>query len=346
MKRLKTALAIATGMSVALGIRARRRRRWYGLSGRTVLVTGGSRGLGLALARQAASQRARVAICGRDSGTLERARARLERAGAEVLAQTADVRDRCAVEELVSAVERRFGSIDVLINNAGVIEVGPAELMSVADYEEAMATNFRGTLYATLAVLPAMRARRSGRIVNITSIGGRIAVPHLLPYTASKFAAFGLSQGLRAELAPKGIYVTAVCPGLMRTGSPRNATFVGRPRAEYAWFSIADSLPGLTISAERAARLILEACKRGDPELCFPTSTRAAVIINAVAPALTARMLGLAARLLPGPGARPARRPGAESQSWFSPSILTRLTERAAQEHNQIVSGAIPVHRG
>jgi NAD(P)-dependent dehydrogenase (short-subunit alcohol dehydrogenase family) len=158
MKRLKTALAIATGMSVALGIRARRRRRWYGLSGRTALVTGGSRGLGLALAREAAAQGARVVSCGRDSGTLERARAALERAGAEVLAKTADVCDRCAVEELVS----------------------------VADYEDAMATNFWGTLYATLAVLPAMRARRSGRIVNITSIGGRIAVPHLLPYTASK----------------------------------------------------------------------------------------------------------------------------------------------------------------
>jgi len=343
MKRLTTALAIATGMSVALGIRARRRRRWYGLSGRGVLVTGGSRGLGLALAREAAAQGARVAICGRDAATLERARARLERAGAEVLAQTADVRDRCAVEDLVSAVERRFGVIDVLINNAGVIEVGPAELMSVPDYEEAMATNFWGTLYATLAVLPGMRARRSGRIVNITSIGGRIAVPHLMPYSASKFAAFGLSQGLRAELAPKGIYVTAVCPGLMRTGSPRNATFVGRHRAEYAWFSIADSLPGLTISAERAARLVLESCKRGDPELCFPTSTRAAVIINAISPVLTAGVLGLAARLLPGPGARPSRRRGAESQSWVSPSILTRLTERAAQEQNQMVSASFPV---
>lgn len=208
-----------------------------------------------------------------------------------------------------------------------------------------MATNFWGALYTTLAVLPGMRARRSGRIVNVTSIGGRVAVPHLLPYTASKFAAFGLSQGLRAELAPEGILVTAVCPGLMRTGSPRNATFVGKHRAEYAWFSIADSLPALTVRADRAASLILEACKRGDPELRFPITTKAAVIVNAVAPVLTAGVLGLAARLLPGPGAGPrGRRPGAESQSILSPSILTRLTDRAARQLNQIGAAGPAAH--
>lgn len=336
-RREKAALAIAAGTGALLLARPRTRRP-YSLAGRTVLVTGGSRGLGLALAREAARQGARVAICGRSPYTLERAQASLARISPDVLAATADVRDRCDVEQLVSTVERRLGPIDVLINNAGIIEVGPAELMTIGDFEDAMATNFWGMLYTTLAVVPGMRARRRGRIVNISSIGGRIAVPHLLPYSASKFAAYGLSQGLRAELASAGIRVTTVCPGLMRTGSPRNATFLGRHRAEYAWFSIADSLPGLSVSADSAARRILEACRRGDPELRFPLVTKAAALAAALAPELTARILGWVNRLLPGPGPRPELpRLGAESQSWASPSILTRPTERAAEEQNQIV---------
>jgi NAD(P)-dependent dehydrogenase (short-subunit alcohol dehydrogenase family) len=333
----KTTAALAMGVGSVLLLRARRRRSPYLLSGRTVLITGGSRGLGLALAWEAAAQGARVAICGRDPGSLERARVALARAGAAVAAFPCDVGDRAAVERLVSAVGERFGAIDVLINNAGIIEVGPATLMSVADFETAMATNFWGMLYPTLAVLPEMRVRRSGRVVNITSVGGRISVPHLLPYNASKFAAVGLSQGLRAELAADGIRVVTVCPGLMRTGSPRNAIFAGKHRAEYAWFSIGDSLPGLTISAERAARRILEACKRGDPEVRFPLATKAAVVVNALAPRLTAHLLGAANRLLPSPGSRPSgKRRGAESQSWLSPSWLTRLTDRAARRYNQI----------
>ena len=177
------------------------------MRGRTVLITGGSRGLGLALAREMAGRGARLAICGRDPESLERARASLARAGAEVIAVPCDVTDRNSVEALVEEVHRSLGPIDVLINNAGVIEVGPAETMAVADYEEAMGTNFWGMLYPTLAVLPEMRQRKAGRIVNITSIGGKLGIPHLLPYSASKFAAVGFSQGLRTEVAGDGIPV-------------------------------------------------------------------------------------------------------------------------------------------
>jgi short-subunit dehydrogenase len=209
--------------------------------------------------------------------------------------------------------------------------------MSLADYEEAMATNFWGMLYPTLAVLPDMRERRAGRIVNITSIGGKLGIPHLLPYSASKFAAVGFSQGLRAEVAAQGIKVVTVVPGLMRTGSPRNAIFRGQHRSEYAWFSISDSLPGLSVSAERAARRILEACRRGDAEVLFPLTTRVAAIAAAVAPGLTIDLLGVVDRLLPDPGSRPrGRHKGAESHSWLSPSWLTRLGDRAARQYNQI----------
>jgi NAD(P)-dependent dehydrogenase (short-subunit alcohol dehydrogenase family) len=311
--------------------------RRYEFTGKTVLVTGGSRGLGLVLAKQLAAEGARVAICGRDPEALERARSALEAIGAEVFALPVDVADRNAVDTLVRQVAARFGPVDVLVNNAGVIEVGPAETMTLADYQEAMAVNFWGVVHPTLAVLPAMRERRQGRIVNIISIGGRLGVPHLVPYSASKFAALGFSQGLRAEERRRGVIVTSVVPGLMRTGSPRNATFRGRHRAEYAWFSIADSLPGLTIGAEEAARRILEGVRRGDAEVRFPLVTRLAVIAAAVAPNVTASVLELTGRLLPeAPADRRGRQAGRESQSAASPSWLTRLGDDAARRYNQI----------
>jgi short-subunit dehydrogenase len=214
--------------------------------------------------------------------------------------------------------------------------VGPAETMSLGDYEEAMATNFWGMLYPTLAVLPSMRQRKQGRIVNITSIGGKLGIPHLLPYSASKFAAVGFSQGLRTEVAAEGIKVVTVVPGLMRTGSPRNAVFRGQHRSEYAWFSISDALPGLSISAERAARKIADGCARGDSEVLFPVTARVAAVANAVAPEVTAWILGTIDQLLPRPVGHSGRRTGSESQSWLSPSWLTRLGDRAARTHNQI----------
>jgi short-subunit dehydrogenase len=181
-----------------------------------------------------------------------------------------------------------------------------------------------------------MRRRTSGRIVNITSIGGKLGIPHLLPYSASKFAAVGFSQGLRSEVAADGIRVVTVVPGLMRTGSPRNAIFRGQHRAEYAWFSISDSLPGLSISAERAARKIVDACVRGDAEVLFPVTTRLAAVANAVAPGITMSLLGAVSRLLPSPSWGTGRRRGADSQSSLSPSLLTSLGDRAARRYNQI----------
>jgi NAD(P)-dependent dehydrogenase (short-subunit alcohol dehydrogenase family) len=333
----RTQLLLAAGLGALWAARRFRPPADYNLRRRTVLITGGSRGLGLALAREMAAEGASVAICGRDPESLERARESLGRLGAKVVAVTCDVTDRASVKSLVQEVHRELGAVDILINNAGVIEVGPAETMSVADYEEAMATNFWGMLYPTLAVLPEMRARKVGRIVNITSIGGKLGIPHLLPYSASKFAAVGFSQGLRAELAADGIKVVTVCPGLMRTGSPRNAIFRGQHRSEYAWFSISDALPGLSISAEKAAKRIVAACRRGDAEVLFPVTARLATVANALAPGLTANVLGLMDRLLPDAGAEPrGRRKGAESQSWLSPSWLTRLGDRAARKYNQI----------
>ena len=238
--------------------------RWsrkFDFHNKVVLITGGSRGLGLVLAREFAAEGARIAICARDPHELERAVEDIAKFGTEVLAVPCDVTGQEDVNHLVGEVVKRFGGIDVLVNNAGTIATGPMETMTVGDYEEAMKTHFYGPLYTTLAVLPHLRQRGGGRIVNISSIGGKVAVPHLLPYSASKFALTGFSEGLRAEVQKDNIFVTTVCPGLMRTGSPRNAVFKGRHREEYTWFHVLDALPGSSMSAVRAARQIVNACR-------------------------------------------------------------------------------------
>ena len=200
-----------------------------------------------------------------------------------------------------------------------------------------MNVRFWAPLYLIQAVLPEMRRRGVGRIVNITSIGGKISMPHLIPYSASKFAFVGLSQGLRAELAKDGIVVTTVCPGLMRTGSPRNAKFKGQHRAEYTWFSIADSLPALTVSAESAASRILRACRHGEAEVMLSLPARAAATFHGMFPGLTSDMLAWLHRLLPHPGGiGPRALPGSRSTSRWSPSLLTTLTERAAAQNNEL----------
>jgi short-subunit dehydrogenase len=331
-------LLAATGAGALLAVGATLRKlREYKFRGKTVLITGGARGLGLVLARELAREKARLVICARDPAELERARKDLSERGAEVIAVPCDVTDRMQVNELVRIAQDRFRHIDVLVNNAGVIQVGPMKLMTLDDYDEAMRTHFWAPLYTTLAVLPNMRRRREGRIVNISSIGGKISVPHLLPYSASKFALVGLSEGLRAELMKDNVVVTTVCPGLMRTGSPRNAFFKGRHRAEYAWFSISDALPVTSMSAVRAARQIIAACRRGDAEVILSVQAELAARFHGLFPETTSNILGLVNRFLPEPGGIGNRRArGKESLSPASPSWLTALGERAARVNNEL----------
>jgi short-subunit dehydrogenase len=307
------------------------------LRDKVVLITGGSRGLGLALAREFARHGCRLALCARDPDELYQAVSEFEGAGVEVVGVPCDVTRLSEVELMVAAVRQHYGRIDVLVNNAGVIEVGPMEEMTLADYEEAMRTHFIAPLYSTLAVVDEMRERRSGRILNIASIGGKIAVPHLLPYAASKFALVGFSEGSRAELAKDGVLVTTAVPGLMRTGSPRNAMFKGQHRLEYFWFSLGDSLPGLSISARRAARQLVNAVSHGEPEVILSLPAKVAAAFHGLFPGLTADILALVNRLLPGPGGiGTARAKGSDSESRLVPSVLTRLSDEAALENNEV----------
>jgi NAD(P)-dependent dehydrogenase (short-subunit alcohol dehydrogenase family) len=343
----KALLLGAAGLGTYLAVRgAVRSARWIDLRGRTALVTGGSRGLGLVIARQLAERGARLAICSREPDELQRASDDIAARGAEVVAVACDVTDRGQVETMVRTVLDRFGAIDILINNAGTIQVGPFEVTTVEDYELALRTHFWAPLYTTLAVYPRMRRRGLGRIVNISSIGGKVSTPHLLPYCASKFALAGFSEGLRAELAGDGILVTTVIPGLMRTGSPRNALFKGQHRAEYAWFSISDSLPILSIGAEAAARKIISACQHGDAELILSLPAQLAIRFHGLFPGLTVELMSLANRLLPDAGGIGTRSfPGRESTSALSPSWATTLTEKAARRNNEIAESETPSPR-
>lgn len=313
-----------------------RRRRSFSFAGKVVLITGGSRGLGLLLAREFAAEGARLVICARDPEELERARADLAARGAEVLVVRADLRDKEQVREVVRQAEGRFGGVDVLVNNASIIQVGPVDTMTHEDYEDSAGVHIWGPLDLMLAVLPGMRARGGGRIVNISSIGGEISVPHLLPYSAGKFALSGLSEGLRAELLKDRIYVTTVIPGLMRTGSPVNALFKGRHQEEYRWFSLSAALPVLSLSAERAARRIVAATRAGQPALILGLPAKVAVRAHGLFPGITADLLGYINRLLPaagGIGAESAT--GAESETPLTRSWVTLLSRRAGARTNE-----------
>jgi short-subunit dehydrogenase len=263
------------------------------LRGRRAVVTGGSRGLGFALARELRDRGARVAICARGEEQLETARARL---GADVTAIRCDVGDPQQVQAFLDEV----GPVDVLVNNAGVIAVGPWQTQTLDDYRELMDIQFWGTVHMTLGVLPSMVERGFGRIANVTSIGGKVSVPWLLPYNTAKFAAVGFSEGMRAELAGTGVKVTTVVPGLMRTGSFLAAFFKGdRAQLEYSLFAPLSGTPATTVSAERAARRIVDAVRRGDPEITLGLHAKLAARAVGIAPGAVQTALALVARALP-----------------------------------------------
>jgi len=271
----------------------------YHLAGKVVLISGGSKGLGLAMAREFGASGARVVIAARDPAELSQAADWLSTQGIRAGVRVCDFKQNEAVTALVADLEAKLGPVDVLVNNAGVIQIGPTASVTIEDFEETMQTMFWGVVYATTAVLNGMKHRGSGRIVNITSIGGKVSVPHLLPYSTAKFAAVGYSEGLRAGLSNTGVGVITVVPGLMRTGSFLNAQFKGDAAEEYAWFGVGASLPGISIGAAAAARRILRATVHNEPELILSTPANLIARVHGIAPGLTMQMFSLVNRLLP-----------------------------------------------
>lgn len=337
--KLNTTTRLALGAAgIFLGRALLRWSRYFDLHGKIVFITGGSRGLGLVLAREFAKAGARVAVCARESAELDRVRSEFQALGSDFFAVTCDVRVRDDVNSAVRVIQDQLGPVDVLVNNAGTIIAGPVENQGIEAFEDAMSTNFWGAVYTTLAVMNGMKRRRSGRIVNIASAGGKVSFPHLLPYNASKFALVGFSEGLRAELLKDNILVTTVCPNLMRTGSPRNANFAGQTEKEYTWFMLSDSMPLASMSAIRAARKIVRATTYGTSELHLGFPAKLASFVQGVAPGLTADLFGLLNRsLMPAPAeSKTDSRKGYESETRLTNSYFTRLTRLAEASNNQL----------
>ena len=330
---MKLALIGAAGAAAAYTARQRRRMDF---AGKTVVITGGSRGLGLELARAFANEGANIALLARDREQLAEAEREIRRTGVRVVTMSCDVTRQDEVQNAVAAVTSELG-IDVLVNNAGIIQVGPFEHMELNDFADAMNAHFWGSLHLIHAVVPQMKRQGGGRIINIASIGGKIAVPHMLPYVASKFALVGLSEGLRAELAKDHIYVTTVSPGLMRTGSHVNAFFKGQHKKEFALFSIANASPALSVSSARAARQIIEACRYGVAQLVISPQARMARLLNGVVPTFVGGALSLIGWLLPAPARSDgdhARR-GWQSRSVLAPPLLTGPADRATSRNRE-----------
>ncbi|MEJ8757073.1 SDR family oxidoreductase [Pontibacter sp. H259] len=329
---------LAAGAGALLAARAVYRKvSAYDFNGKVVLITGGSRGLGLVMARQLAKEGARLVLCARDARELENARMELAGNGADVLVIKCDVTDQQQVSNMIANVQNEFGPIDVLINNAGVIQAGPVAEMTVEDFDEAIKIHYWAPIYTILAVLPTMKLRNEGRILNIASIGGKISVPHLVPYSASKFAMVGLSEGLRAELSKYNICVTTATPGLIRTGSTGHAIVKGQNEKEYALFKHMDSSPLTSNSAEETAASILNALRHGDAEVTTTFPAIFGEFVHGISPGFMTSVFSLVNKFLPGEGGIGKNRAtGAESESELSRTWATERSDKAASKNNEL----------
>ncbi|MBV8899538.1 MAG: SDR family oxidoreductase [Verrucomicrobia bacterium] len=264
---------------------------------KVVVITGGSRGLGLALARVCARRGAQVALLARDAQELDRAKASLERYGTAVTTWTCDLTAETEIAQRIVEIADAHGRIDVLINNAGEIVVGPSLPLDDDEFKRLMDLHFWAPFHTINYSLPYLKRQGGGNIVNIASFGGKVPIPHMLSYTASKFSLVGFSEGLQAELAPERIRVTTVCPFIIRTGSHLHAEFKGKARQEFSWFSAGMQTPLTSIDAMRLARRIANAASIGLPILVLPWQARLLVIIHAACPNLFAianTLVGLA----------------------------------------------------
>lgn len=339
-KRYRTATlfgGIAAGMFLTS---SSQRFTW---KGKSVLITGGSRGLGLALARNLLNEGARVSLIARKFEELAKARQMLlnQYPNAEICTIICDVTKKDQLSRAIHETIDAFGVVDAIINNAGSITVGPLESMTKVDFEAQMKLHLYSVIDAVELLRPYFRERGGGRIINICSLGGKTAVPHMIPYNASKFALAGFSQGAAIELANENIKVTTVYPALMRTGSPIQAVFKGEHQKEFAWFEIADNIPGLSMSADVAAKKIIEASAEGKTELVLSVLGRLRVLSGALFPELVNSIMVMIGSWMP-KGNSGVRQTGHQSRYLFDKWILTRpfrVIARNAEEKNNQTPG-------
>jgi short-subunit dehydrogenase len=310
------------------------------ISGEVAIVTGASRGLGLELARELGRHSVRLVICARGAATLREAADDLRASGAEVTAISVDLGDDSAAQMLIETALATYGRLDIIVNSAGIIQVGPVANSQASDYESAIRTMALAPARLTLAALPMMRERGHGRIVNVTSIGGKISVPHLLPYCMAKFAEVAFSEGLRAELGSGPVTVTTAVPGLMRTGSHLQAMFRGQQEKEFTWFSLSASLPVISIDATRAARKIVSAMRSRRAEVFLTPVAQIAARGAAISPGLTTMLLHAFSVTLPDAADGPGKlTPGKDLSPALPEKLFGKLTamgRSAARRLNQV----------
>jgi NAD(P)-dependent dehydrogenase (short-subunit alcohol dehydrogenase family) len=327
-------LAAGTGVLVGLALA---RRTPYSFLGKVVIITGGSRGLGLVLARELVHVHgARVALVARTAEALARAADDLNAPGS-VITIVGDVRSPSDAEHIVDTVVERFGRVDVLINNAGVIISAPIGSTTNEDFRNSLAVHFWGVLHMSRAALRYL-PRPGGRIVNICSIGGRLAIPHLAAYCAGKFAQAGLSSVMAEELRAEGVTVSTVYPGLMRTGSYVNAKFRGKVNDEFRAFALASSLPGISMGAERAARQIIRAVRAGRRQIVIPWTIRQVDRIATLAPNLASALFSGVNAVLPADTGNTTTPPVAGADLPLSAIVQRAVTlgERAGARNNEV----------
>ena len=343
LKPAKRGLSGLTLAAIFLGgmmmtLRFLRSQQSVSFGGRVVVISGGSRGLGLNIARQFAKEGAKLALLARSEDELKTAQTHLEGLGAEVLTVVADVTDPHDSTTAIKKVVEQFGGIDVLVNDAGIIQVGPFEHMLDSDFKDAIDIHIWAPLRLTRAALPYLKRSGQGRIVNIASIGGQIAMPHMAPYAVSKFGMVGLSDALRNELAKDKIKVTTVCPGPIRTGSHVAAKFKGQQKKEYRIFKTMASIPGGAVSPVSISRAIVDATRYGDPHLTYPLPMFWAGVLYRAFPNLAGALLGLASNLMPGPTRGEGGNKtidGAALEADVATTKLTESADRAAAMNNE-----------
>lgn len=330
----------AIGAAVAANSIYRAGQRETAMRGKVVVIAGGSRGLGLEIAREFGLHGAHLVLASRHEEELRDALRKLHSEGAIPNGSAAhivvtDVSKQEDCQRLIASATERYGRVDVLVNCAAVMQVAPFEDQTIEAFHKAMDVNFFGQLYATQAVLPQMLARGSGHIVNIASIGGKIGVPHMLPYVASKYALVGFGEGLHAELRHKGVRVTTVCPGLMRTGAHVQVQFAGDAREEYRWFAFGATVPGVSISARAAARKIYAATVAGKAEITITPQAWLGARLNGLAPGAS-QVFAAAVNhvVLPAPNGNKTTISGAELTK-NSHCVLDSWNKHLLRENNQ-----------
>ena len=228
------------------------------IQGKIVIVTGASSGIGEATARELAARGATVVLGARRTDRLEKLVAELRAQGATAEFQALDVTNRDSVADIVRFARERFGKLDVIVNNAGVMPLSPLDALKVDEWEQMVDVNIKGVLYGIAAALPYMKARRAGHIINVSSVAGHKVRAGGAVYAATKHAVRALSEGLRQEVTPYGIRTTVISPGVIATELPES---ISEPDVAASTRKMYDDI---AIPADSFARVVAFAISQPD----------------------------------------------------------------------------------